>query len=132
MNKRLVVAGVGLLVLAAAIAIASYGVPTPLKTGSLNPDAPPGSVGCYTSGVSGELLDDPGAGTAIIDSMDGRRVLVTWPIGWTARRALFGGTQVIDERGMVVARTGTRVYLMGGYWYVDNSFLTCGPAPVNQ
>ena len=125
MHKRLVVAGVGLLGVAAALAIASYGVPTPLKTGSLYPNEDPQYVGCYTSGVSGELLDDLGAGTAIVDSMDGRRVLVTWPIGWTARRSLLG-VSVVDSRGQFVARTGTYVNLSGGYWYVDNSFLTCG------
>jgi len=125
MRKPLVFAGVGLLVLAGSLAIVSCGTPTPLKTGSLYPDASPGMVGCYTSGVSGELLDDPVAGTAIIDSMDGQRVLVTWPIGWTARRSPLG-VSVIDGRGQVVARTGTHVNLSGGYWYVDNSFLACG------
>ena len=122
MNKPYLYAGVGLLVL--TVAIASHGVPTPLKTGSLYPDASPGIVGCYTSGVSGELVDDPGAGTAIISSFSGQRALVTWPIGWTGRRSLFG-VLVIDSRGQVVARTGMYVNLSGGYWR-DHSFLTCG------
>jgi hypothetical protein len=124
MRKPYVAAGLGLLVVAAVI-IATYGVPVPIKTGAVYPGQDPSRVGCYTSGVSGELVDDPTAGTAIIDSMGGQRALVTWPVGWTGRRTLFG-VSVIDKRGNVAYRTGTHVDLMGGYWYVDNSFLACG------
>ncbi len=116
--------GVGLLVLAGALAVVSYGVPAPLKTGSLYPNADPRYVGCYTSGVSGELVEDPGAGTAIIDGLSHQRALVTWPIGWTARRSAFG-VSVVNLQGDVVAWTGTHVNLSGGYWYVDGSFLAC-------
>jgi hypothetical protein len=123
MRKPFVVAGASLLVVAAVLAIVSYGVPTPLKTGPAPAD--PRYVSCYTSGVSGELVDDPTAGTAIIDTMNGQRELVTWPAGWSARRTLFG-VQVADKQGNVKYRTGTYVDLMGGYWYVDNSFLACG------
>ncbi len=126
MNERRLFAGLGLLAVVLAVATL-YGVPVSLKTGSLNPGAPPGQVGCYTSGTSGQLVDDP-SGTAIIEGPTGRRVVVTWPIGWTARRTLLG-TQIVDGRGVTVARTGTQVYLMGGYW-LDDSFLTCGPAPL--
>ena len=122
MNTRFIGAGLGLLVLAAAIAF--FGIPVAIKTGSLYPDADPTRIGCYTSGVSGELVDDPSAGTAIIDGMSGRRTLVTWPIGWTGRNSLFG-TSVINSRGEVIARTGTHVNLSGGYW-TDGSFLACG------
>ncbi len=122
-GPRLVVVGSLLL----ALAVVAYLVmPVTLKTGALYPDAQPGTVGCYTSGTSGELVTDPSAGTAIIES-DGRRVPVTWPIGWTGRRSL-GAMDIVDQGGNVVARTGTHVNLMGGYW-LDGSFLTCGPVP---
>jgi hypothetical protein len=123
MHKRIVSAGVGLLVLAGALAVVPFGDPTPLKTGSLYPNADPNMVACYTSGVSGDLVDDPVAGTAIIDEVSHKRTLVTWPIGFTARRSVFG-VSVIDRQGHVVARTGTWVNLSGGYW-LDNSFLAC-------
>jgi acyl dehydratase len=123
MSKRLVSLGVGLLVLAAALAVVSYGTPTPIKTGSLYPDASPGMVGCYTSGASGELVEDPAAGTAIVDGFSHQRAPVTWPTTWSARRTLLG-VEVIDERGQIVARTGTYVNLSGGYWH-DGSFLAC-------
>ena len=65
----------------------------------------------------------PGGGTAIIDARSGRRSLVTWPVGWTARRSPFG-VSVCDSRGQVVARTGTYVNPSGGNWS-DGSFLAC-------
>lgn len=116
MKKPFLIAGVGLLALAGVVAV--YGVPVPIRTG--------GGVGCYTSGTGGELVTDPTSGTAIIEG-SGRRVAVTWPVGWTGRMSFFG-MQVVDLQGQVVARTGTQVALMGGYWYVDDSFLTCGPS----
>lgn len=126
MDKRLIWSGLGLLALTAIVA--TYGVPTTIKTGSLYPDASPGMVGCYTSGTTGELVTDPTTGTAIIEDRSGRRVVVTWPLGWTGRSSMLG-VAVIDRDGNTVARTGTHVNLMGGYWYVDDSFLTCGPVP---
>jgi len=124
-NKPYVVAGLGLLALATVLSV--YGVPTGLKTGTLYTNEPEGMVGCYTSGTSGELVTDSDSGTAIIEDRSGRRVAVTWPIGWSARSSLFG-VSVLDKQGNVNARTGTHVYLMGGYWQ-DESFLTCGTAP---
>jgi hypothetical protein len=121
MNKPYVYSGLGLLALTAVVA--TYGVPVTIKTGTLVPDAAPGMISCYTSGTSGELVSDPAAGTAIIEAYGGNRVAVTWPIGWTGRMSLLG-VSVIDERGQVVARTGTHVNLTGGYWR-DGSFLAC-------
>lgn len=122
MKKPYLVAGGGLLGLVGVVAF--YGVPVPIKTGSLSPNQDPKYVGCYTSGDGGDLVTDPTSGTAIIEG-GGRRVAVTWPIGWTGGMNVFG-MQVIDTQGNVAAQTGTQVYLMGGSWYVDNSFLTCG------
>ena len=122
MDLRYVSAGLGLLAVTGVIAI--YGIPSTLKTGSINPDAPPGSVGCYTSGTSGQLVADDAAGTAIIETGSGRRYAVTWPLGYTGRRS-WGGLEVIDTRGNVVTRTGDRVNMSGGFW-TDGSFLACG------
>ena len=126
MNKRYVFVGLGLLALATVLAV--HGVPTPLKTGTLHAGEPAGMFACYTSGTSGELVSELGSGTAIVESQGGRRVVVTWPPGWTARSSIFG-VEVLDTQGKVNARTGTHVSLMGGYWYVDDSFLTCGTVP---
>ncbi len=123
MNRRHVAAGLGLLAIAGGI-LATYGTPVALKTGSLYPDAPPGTVGCYTSGVSGQLVADDVAGTAIIESQSGHRYAVTWPPGYTGRRSL-GEVVVVGERGNVITRTGSWVNMSGGFWK-DGSFLACG------
>jgi hypothetical protein len=114
-GQRAVMAGLAF----AALAILLGGWMTTgvaLQTGSIG--------GCYTSGMSGDLVTDDVAGVAIIEP-SGRRIAVTWPTGWTGRTS---GTEVeiLDSNGDVYMRTGTRVYLMGGYWYVNDSFLTCG------
>ena len=123
MNNRFVAAGLGLLVITVVLA-ATYGIPTPLRTGSLNPDAPPGTTGCYTSGTSGELVVDGVAGTAIIETGSGRRSAVTWPLGYTGRWSLWG-IAVIDSQGNEVTHTGSVVNMSGGFW-TDGSFLACG------
>jgi hypothetical protein len=123
MNKRYVAAGLGLLALTGILA--TCGTPVALKTGSLYPDASPGMVGCYTSGISGQLVADDAAGTAIIDSQSGHRYAVTWPPGYTGRSRL-GEVEVVRGWGtVVVARTGSRVNMSGGFW-TDGSFLACG------
>ena len=125
MDRRFVYAGLGLLAVATVLA-ATWGVPVTLRTGSLSSN--PAMVECYTSGILGDLVTDDAAGTAILDPQEnGRRVPVTWPLGWTGRRTV-SGVEVLDTSGNVKARTGTRIYLMGGSW-TDDSFLTCGPAP---
>jgi hypothetical protein len=130
MSNRGLRLGLGAVTLVLAIAgIAAYmlfGRGVPIKTGTLTPDASPGFFSCYTSGTGGELVTDPDTGTAIIEG-NGRRVAVTWPLGWTGRSS-GAEVEILDSSGKVVARTGTQVSLMGGYWY-DGSFLTCGPIP---
>ncbi len=75
-------------------------------------------------GVAGDLVTDPSAGTAIIWDMSGRREVVTWPNRWTARSS-GSEVEVLNERGQVAYRTGTRVSLMGGFSPVDDSFVVC-------
>jgi hypothetical protein len=87
----------------------------------IHPDASDNQgAGCYMSGTSGDLVTDPVSGVAIIES-NGLRRVVTWPLGWTGSEV-----EILDSLGDVHTRTGTKVYLMGGYWYKDNSFLTYG------
>jgi hypothetical protein len=124
MDKRFIGAGLGLLALAAILSFGPPGHNVTLKTGSLYPDEPPGMVGCYTSGTSGQLVVDDVAGTAIIETQSAHRYAVTWPIGYTGRSSM-GRVEVIDTRGQVVTRTGDWVNMSGGYW-TDGSFLACG------
>lgn len=123
MDTRYLYPGLGLLAVAALLATITGGSAT-IKTGGLtdNPD----DVACYTSGISGTLVTDFGAGTAIVDDTNGRRTVVTWPLLWTGRSSGLE-IEIVNRSGKVVARTGTHVNLMGGFWYVDDSFLTCGP-----
>jgi hypothetical protein len=86
---------------------------------------PTSQEGCYLMGVAGDLVTDPTAGTAVIWDMSGRREVVTWPNGWTARSA-GSEVEVLNRKGQVAYRTGTRVDLMGGFSNVDNSFVVCG------
>ena len=116
-RRGLLAAGLGLAVFAIVLAGWSF-VSVPIRTGTLS-----GGVGCYTSGTSGELVADPVSGVAIIER-GGRRVAVTWPPGWTARRSVLD-VEIVTAAGDVHMRTGTHVELMGGYWQ-DGSFLTCG------
>ncbi len=117
------VGGIALAALALYLAAGLFTTSVRIQTGSLSGNSS-GSVGCYTSGTSGDLVADPVSGVAIIEQ-SGRRVPVTWPIGWTGRGS-WSGVEILDLRGDVHMRTGTHVYLMGGYWYVNDSFLTCG------
>lgn len=85
---------------------------------------PTSGEGCYLMGVAGDLVTDPTAGTAIIWDLSGRRELITWPNGWTARSS-GSEVEVLNTNGEVAYRTGTRVDLMGGFSRVDDSFLVC-------
>lgn len=88
--------------------------------------------GCFLSFIEGELVTDPVAGTAIIGRNGGttdKRLPVMWPVGWTGRRTLFSGVEVLDPTGRSIVRTGTRVHLMGGgYGPSGRSWLACSEA----
>ena len=126
MRNRSLRPALGVLVLAFTIAACggSGGSPVTIKT--LDPTS---KGGCYTSGVAGNLVTDPAAGTAIIDDMTGSRKIVTWPQNWTARSS-GSEVEVINRQGTVAYRTGTHVNLLGGYW-LDGSFLVCNLEPLH-
>jgi hypothetical protein len=79
------------------------------------------TVGCYTNFAVGQLVEDAASGTAIVEM--GRRTPVMWPAGYTGRRSVWE-VEVADTWGRVVARTGTRVQIEGGY--TGGAFLACG------
>jgi hypothetical protein len=122
-GRRLVRSGLGALVLAVGI-VACSGSSVTLKTIAPN-DA---EEGCYSSGISGELVTDPTAGAAIIDPT-GHRYLVTWPGSWTGRRS-GSEVEIINRLGKVAYMTGTQVNLSGGFSFVDESFIVCGLEPI--
>ena len=78
------------------------------------------AVGCFTSGITGDLVVDDSYGTAIVEvirmnngSQRSARP-VMWPRGYTGQ--LSGSrVEVLDKSGHVVAQTGTRVHMLGGY-----------------
>jgi hypothetical protein len=80
-----------------------------------------GMVGCYTNFALGQLEFDSASGTAIVEN--DRRTPVKWPEGYTARQSGWE-VEVADASGHVVARTGTRVQIEGGY--TGGSFYACG------
>ena len=70
--------------------------------------------GCFLANTTGMLVSDATAGTAIVQEDMGKLTAqVLWPTGYTARRN--GGVEVLDRAGHVVARTGQRYELLGGY-----------------
>jgi hypothetical protein len=73
------------------------------------------NVGCYLANTTGMLIPDAQAGTAIVsEDMGQTTVPVRWPPGYTGRRS-GGQVEVLDSGGDVVARTGQRYTLLGGY-----------------
>ena len=88
---------------------------------------PLGPGACYTNFAEG-LLVVQGSGTAIADETAGGSPVtspVMWRSGFTGRWA---GSQieVMDPTGKVVATTGRRYRLSGGYY--QQSFFACGEA----
>ena len=72
--------------------------------------------GCFLAEGGGLLVFDPSYGTAIIGeggTVDGRTI-VAWRPGYTAR-ANGSEFDVLDAQGRVVATTGQRYLLHGGY-----------------
>jgi len=72
--------------------------------------------GCFTNWAEGPLVIDPTYGTAIIDTdvHSSTPVTVAWRPGYTARR-VGSEVQVLDPDGKVVAITGRRYRIAGGY-----------------
>jgi hypothetical protein len=108
--------------MAAAICWAFFGPLRPSVRLLTGPGLVSGSmVGCYTSFALGQLEVDPASGTAIVEN--GRRTPVMWPYGYTGRQSVLG-VEVADASGHVVANTGTRVQIEGGY--TGGAFFACG------
>jgi len=88
--------------------------------------------------ISGDLVADRIAGTAIqVDpvagwgSLDGTRVPVRWPDGYTGWRLSTGEVEVRGRTGNVVVTTGRHVELFT-QWdanSTDGGFPTCGWVP---
>lgn len=83
--------------------------------------------GCFTDFALGQLVADPMYGTAVRDETVGAAgtTPVMWRPGFTARR-IGSEVTVLDPAGNVVATTGRRYQLAGGYWF-DNPrvFVAC-------
>ncbi len=106
-----------LLVTVMAFAACGPGEPVTLLTGNDEP-------GCYLANTTGMLIVDAQAGTAIVsEDMGQTTVPVRWPSRYTGRK---NGDQVevLDAAGHVVARTGQRYELLGGY-NGDGSWAAC-------
>ena len=92
-----------------------------------------GQGGCYLNFFVDEVVVDPVNGTAVIESytVDGQpqsRVLpIMWPSGYTARRS-GSEVEVLARNGEVVARTGGRYRIQGGY--EGNVWRTCSMTPI--
>lgn len=128
-RRRGLVVGVavGLFVIAGGLALQSRLVGVPLLNGvPLLTGVPPmvGGGGCFTNSAMGLLVVDAAAGTAIIDE-DVRASVpmrVMWRPGFSARR-VGSEVEVLDQGGSVVATTGRRYRIDGGY--VDGAFWAC-------
>lgn len=85
---------------------------------------------CFTDFALGPLLIDPKYGTAVRDETAGASAPVTTPVMWrpgfTGRR---DGSEVavLDPAGNVVATTGRKYEIAGGYWFEHpRVFVACG------
>ena len=79
-----------------------------------------GGIGCPMAVAEGDLVTDEDAGSALIDH--GVRKRVTWPYGYAGRQS-GNEVEVLDRTWKVVARTGTRVRLVGGE--IDGAWFAC-------
>jgi hypothetical protein len=110
------------------VACGPFAGPVQLLTG-----APQGD-GCYTSGATGLLVVDALYGTAVVDEVMAKvtgsargPIPVSWRPGFTGRHA-GSEVEVLAPDGHVVAITGKRYVIEGGYAAVDgvDSFWSCG------
>ena len=84
----------------------------------------PGESACFLSFIEGELVTDPAHGTSIVEAA-GHRWPVLWPDGYTGRRSGLE-VEVLDASGRVVARTGARYHIGGGYYgEAPRAWLAC-------
>jgi len=105
------------LALVSVVAACGPGEPVALLTAH-------GDPGCFAANTNGMLIVDPEAGTAIVSEDMGRTtVAVRWPEGYTGRRS-GSEVEVLDTAGRVVARTGQRYELLGGY-NTDGTWAAC-------
>jgi hypothetical protein len=112
--------GIGKLALAVVLGACSATVsPTPLP---LLTQASPAAI-CMFARYGGTLVVDSVTGLGLDN--DGRISHVRWPFGYTARP---DGAAVlrIDPQGHVLARTGDRVAIGGGYGSAgDGAIVAC-------
>ena len=112
------------LVLAIAAAGCAPGPTVALLTSTQGP----GTLGCYPDTIEGSLVSDPVSGTAIIPNFEATPIM--WPAGYTGRRS-GPEIEVLDGAGRVVARTGTRVRLVGDLTErAPRAFQACTSVPV--
>jgi hypothetical protein len=124
--------------LAAVLLLAGCGAlrePVPLLAGPPQPFS-----GCFTFAISGELIADPTYGTVMRDTATYDETVtqvtrpptvpVAWRTGFTARR-LGSEVEVVDPQGTVVATTGRRYLLPGGYISAGGSSGIDGPGLTN-
>ena len=117
----------------AVLVLAGPGKPVTLLTKDPN-DHP--QEGCFLSFVVGDLVADPTYGTAIIEVTKGiakdyvHTYPVMWPPGYTGRQS-GSDVEVLNKSGRSVARTGSHIKILGGY-YSDNPrvWLACNLGPV--
>jgi hypothetical protein len=113
----------GAILSLAFVLSACTGSSVALLIGGPDGNTNPTQVGCYLSAITGPLIPDPSAGTAIVDEESGHTYPVSWPPGFTGRQNN-NQVEVLNTSGSVVASTGTRVHLLGG-WY-NHNWVACG------
>lgn len=118
-----------MLAIAVGVAGCASNPPAPLSTGN-DPDGMAFNGACYTNFASGTLIADPVYGTRIQDltamTEPAPIVPIMWPVGYTARHS-GSEIEVLNGVGAVVAKTGNRYQIEGGYVGGDApAFLACG------
>jgi len=119
-------AGMAALALLVAVAACGPSAGTPGDPVVLLTNDQPG-VGCPANVVTGALVVDVKAGTAIVDN--GIRKPIRWPPGYSGRHS-GGEVEILDASGTVVGRTGTVVRLGGGE--IEGVWLACSGPPTRE